>query len=138
MPKKQCLWNRILQLLFDRFAEFKISFQKLKPHIVTYHDYKHCHNEKFWSDFQNCASEKNLKSFNETTSYIFNKHARIKGMMERSKLRNRFLKAKSITHRKNFHGQWNYSKRLIRSTKNHLFKIQTSAKLIIIDLSGKQ
>ena len=94
--------------------------------------------KSFDQNFKAVLRKKNLKSFNENTSYIFKKHARIKGAMERSKLRNRFLKAKSITHRKNFHGQWNYSKRLIRSTKNHLFKIQTSAKLIIIDLSGKQ
>ena len=42
-------------------TELKMGFQKLKPHIVAHFD-----NEKFGSDIENCASEKNLKCFQET------------------------------------------------------------------------
>ena len=38
-------------------TELNMVFQKLKPHIVAYRDYKHFHNEKFRSDNQSCASE---------------------------------------------------------------------------------
>ena len=37
-------------------AELKMRFQKLKPHIVGYRDYKHFDNEKFRSDIQNYVS----------------------------------------------------------------------------------
>ena len=47
-------------------TELKMGFQKLKPHIVAYRDYKHFDNEKFRSDIESCASEKNLKCFKET------------------------------------------------------------------------
>ena len=43
--------------------ELKKGFQKLKPHIVAYHDYKHFDNEKFRLDIQNCASEKKTETF---------------------------------------------------------------------------
>ena len=59
-------------------TELKMGFQKLKPHIVAYRDYKHFDNEKFRSDIENCAPEKNLKCFKETVFCIFNKHAPIK------------------------------------------------------------
>ena len=39
-------------------TELKMGFQKLKPHIVAYRDYKHFHNEKFRSDNEHGASEK--------------------------------------------------------------------------------
>ena len=45
---------------------------------MAYRDYKHFDNEKFWSDIQRCASEKNLKCFKETVFCIFNKHVPIK------------------------------------------------------------
>ena len=59
-------------------TELKMGFQKLKPHIAAYRDSKHFDNEKFRSDIQNCASEKNLKYFKETVFCIFNRHAPIK------------------------------------------------------------
>ena len=55
-----------------------MRFQKLKPYIVAYRDYKHFDNEKFRSDIQSRASEKYLKCFKETVLCIFNKHAPIK------------------------------------------------------------
>ena len=120
-------------------TELKMGFQKLKPHIVAYRDYKHFDNEKFRSDIENCASEKNLKCFKETVFCIFNKHAPIKrkyvrakkapfmtkelhkAIMKRSRLRNKFLKVKSITGRINYNIQRNYCKKLLRSTKKSYF-----------------
>ena len=37
-------------------TELKIGFQKLKPNIVIYRDYRHFDNEEFWSNIQSCAS----------------------------------------------------------------------------------
>ena len=55
-------------------TQLKMQFQKLKPHIVVYRDSKDFDNEKFRSDIQSCASEKNLNCFKETVFFIFNKH----------------------------------------------------------------
>ena len=57
-------------------TESKMEFQKLKPHTVAYRDYNF-DNEKFRSNIQNCASEKNLKCFKRTVFCIFNKYASI-------------------------------------------------------------
>ena len=59
-------------------TDLKMEFQKLKPHVVASCDYKHFDNEKFRSDIQSFASEKNLKCFKETVFCIFNIHAPIK------------------------------------------------------------
>ena len=125
-------------------TELKKGFQKLKLHIEAYRDCKHFDNEKFRSVIQSCASEKNLKCFKETLFWIFNKHAPIKrkyaraneppfmtkelhkAIMKRSRLRNKFLKTKSITDRKNYNVQRNYCKKFLRST------------IMIIDLSRKR
>ena len=53
--------------------KFKMGFQKLKAHIVSYHD-KHFNNKKFQSTIQRCTSEDNLKCFQETIFCILNKH----------------------------------------------------------------
>ena len=119
-------------------TELKMVFQKLRPCIVAYRDYKHFDNEKFRSDIQSFASEKNLKCFKETVFCICNKHAPVKrkyaraneapfvkkelrkAITKRSRLRNKFLKMKSITDRKNYNVQRNFCKKLLRSTKNHI------------------
>ena len=62
-------------------TELRMGFQKLKPHIVAYCDYKHFDTEKFRSDIENCASEKNLKGFKGTVFGIFNKMLLLKGSM---------------------------------------------------------
>ena len=128
-------------------TELKMGFQKLKPHIVAYRNYKHFDNENFRSDIQNCTSEKNLKYFKETVFCIFNKHAPIKrkyahankvpfmakelhkAIMKRSRLRNKFLKTKSITDRKNYNVQRNYCKKLLRSTKKSYFNDLDTSKI---------
>ena len=120
-------------------TELKTVFQKLKPHIVTYCDFKHFDSEKFRSDIQSCGSEKNLKCFKETMFCIFNKYAPSKrkyvraneapfmtkelhkAIMKRSRLRNKFLETKSITDRKIYNVQPKYCKKLLRSTKKSYF-----------------
>ena len=44
-----------------------------------------------------------------------------KAIMKRSRLRNKFLKTKSITDRKNYNVQRDYYKKLLRSTKKSYF-----------------
>ena len=44
-----------------------------------------------------------------------------KAVMKRSRLRNKFLKTKLITDTKNFNGQRNYCKKLLRSTEKIIF-----------------
>ena len=86
-----------------------------------------------------CALEKNLKWFKETGFCTYSKHAPIKRkyvlaneatfmtkelhqpIMKRSRLRNKFLKTKSITDRKNYDFQWNCCKKLLRYTKKLYF-----------------
>ena len=53
-------------------TELKMGFQKLKPRILAYRNYKHFDNEKFRSDIQSCGSEINLKCFKENVFCIFN------------------------------------------------------------------
>ena len=44
-------------------AELKIRVKKLKPHVVTYRDYKHFDDEMFWSDIQSSFSEDKIEMF---------------------------------------------------------------------------
>ena len=44
-----------------------------------------------------------------------------KPIMKRFRLRNKFLKTKSITYRKSYNVQWNYCKKLLRSTEKLYF-----------------
>ena len=62
--------NSVFETGFSDFhvmvvIELKMGYQKLKPHIVAYRDYKHINNEKFRSEFQSCASERSLKCIKE-------------------------------------------------------------------------
>ena len=86
--------------------------------------------------FDSDASD--LEGFN-TIFCIFNKHAHIKNIyiraneapfmtkelhkviMKRSKLRNKFLKSKSLSYRKACTSQRNISKKLLRNTKRTYF-----------------
>ena len=62
------------------FTEFKISFQKRKPHIVTYRNYKNYDNDAFRSEIQSFCSlnKSNLGLFKESIFGIINKHAPIR------------------------------------------------------------
>ena len=121
-------------------TEFKMSFQKLQPKIINYRDYKNFDNEKFRSDIWKMnLNTTDLEGFMKTVFHIFNKHAPIKrkyiraneapfmtkdlhkAIMKRSKLRNKFLKSRNLSDRKNYTSQRNLCKKLLKSTKRTYF-----------------
>ena len=53
-----------------------MGFQKLKPQVITYRNYKNFDNDKFQADIKTCRFDKNnTNSFKETIHSIFNKYA---------------------------------------------------------------
>ena len=117
-----------------------MSFQKLQSKIINYRDYKNFDNEKFRSDiFKINLNTTDPEGFMKTVFHIFNKHAPIKrkyiraneapfmtrdlhkAIMKRSKLRNKFLKSRSLSERKNYTSQSNLCKKLLKSTKRTYF-----------------
>ena len=123
-------------------AEFKMSFQKCKPHIITYQNQKNYDNDVFRSEIQTFCSlnETDLGLFKESILCIFNKHAPIRkkhlrvneapfmteeihnAIMKRSRYRNKFLKDKSQTSRENYKIQQNLCKKLLKKTKKSYFE----------------
>ena len=60
-------------------TEFKLGFQKLKPQIITYRNYKKFNNDKFQADIKTCRFDTNyINSFKEIILSIFNKYSPIK------------------------------------------------------------
>ena len=60
-------------------TELKMNFQKQKPQIIAYRDYKKFYNNAFRYDREKCSFNKaDLKTFKETEFCIFNKHAPMK------------------------------------------------------------
>ena len=61
-------------------TEFKMNFQKCKPHIITYRIYKNYDNDVFRSEIQSFCSlnETDLGLFKDSIFCIFNKHAPIR------------------------------------------------------------
>ena len=130
-------------------TEFKMSFQKCKPHIITYRNYKNYHNDVFRSEIQTFCSlnETDLVLFKESIFCIFNKHASIKkkypraneapfmikkihnAIMNRSRYRNKFLKDKSQTSRENYKIQQILCKKLLRKTKKSYFESLNTKKI---------
>ena len=123
-------------------TDFKMMFQKLKPQVITFCNYKHFDNDKFQADVKTCRPEKNnINSFKETILSIFIKYAPIKTkyiwgneapfmtknlhkeITKRSRLRHKYLKIKSLTDRKNYNIQRNFCEKLLR--KNHQKIIDT-------------
>ena len=96
-----------------------MSFQKSKPQIITYQNYKNYDNDVLRSEIQTFCSlnETNLGLFKESNFCIFNKLAPIRkkylraneapfmtkelhnAIMKRSRYRNKFLKEKCQTSR---------------------------------------
>ena len=113
-------------------TEFKMSFQKCKPQIITYRNYKNYDNDVLRSEIQTFCSlnETDLGLFKESIFCIFNKLAPIRKrylraseaafmtkelhnvIMKRSRYRNKFLKDKSQTSRENYKIQRNLCKKL--------------------------
>ena len=121
-------------------TEFKVGFQKLKSQVITYRNYKNFNNDRFQADIKTCGFDtKDVNSFKEIILSIFNKYAPIKKkyiraneapfmtknlhkeIMKRSILRNKYLKSKSLTGRKNYNIQRNFCKKLLRTTKKDCF-----------------
>ena len=81
-----------------------------------------------------------LEGFMKAGFYIFNKHAPIKrkyiraneapfmtkdlhkAIMKRSKLRNKFLKSRNLSDRKNYASQRNLCKKLLKKYQKNLFQ----------------
>ena len=97
-------------------------FQKLKPQVATYRNYKNFNNDRFQMDIKTCGFDtKDISSFEETILSVFNKYAPIKKkyiraneapfmtknlhkeIMKQSRLRNKYLKSKSLTDRKSYY-----------------------------------
>ena len=121
-------------------TEFKMGFQKLKPQVITYRNYKNFNNDRFQADIKTGGFDtKDINSFKETILSVFSKYAPIKKkyiraneapfmtknlhkeIMKRSRLRNKYLKSKSLTDRKNYNVQRNFCKKLLRTTKKEYF-----------------
>ena len=121
-------------------TEFEMSFQKLQLKIINYRDYKNFDNEKFRSDIWKInLNTTNLEGFMKTVFRIFNKHAPIKRKYNRtneapfmnkdlhkaitkiSKLRNNFLKLRTLPCRKKHKSERNLCKKLLKNTKRTYF-----------------
>ena len=106
-----------------------MNFQKQKPKIIAYRDYKKFDNNAFRHDIKKRSfNTADLKTFKETVFCIFNKHALMKrkyvranetpfmakelhkAIMKRSRLRNKFLTNKNEINRNNYKVQRNYCK----------------------------
>ena len=130
-------------------TEFKMSFQKCKPRIITYRNYKNYDNDVLRSEIQTfCSLNKtDLGLFKESIFCIFNKLAPIRkkylranedpfmtkelhnAIMKRSRYRNKFLKDKSQTSRENYKIQRNLCKKLLRKTKKSYFESLNTKKI---------
>ena len=130
-------------------TEFKMSFQKCKPRIITYRNYKNYDNDVLRSEIQTFCSlkETDLGLFKESIFCIFNKLAPIRkkylraneapfmtkelhnAIMKRSRYRNKFLKDKSQTSRENYKIQRNLCKKLLRKTKKSYFESLNTKKI---------
>ena len=114
-----------------------MGFQKLKPKIIVYRDYKNFDNAKFRYDIVTATS--NVNDFGMYKSTIFNifsiikKYIRAneapfmskelhKAIMKRSRLRNKFLKHRTDTNKKNYSTQRNICKKLLKNTKKSYFE----------------
>ena len=122
-------------------TEFKMGFQKLKPKIITYRDYKNFDNVKFRFDIVTATSNiDNFGMYKSTIFNIFNHHVPIKrkyiraneapfmlkelhkAIMKRSRLRNVFLKPRTDTNKKTYSTQRNLCKKLLKNTKKSYFE----------------
>ena len=119
-----------------------MSFQKCKPRIIIYRNYKNYDNDAFISEIQAFFSlnETDLGLFKESIFCIFNKHAPIRkkylrakeapfmtkelhnAIIKRSRYRNKFLKGKGQTSSENYKIQRNLCKKLLWKTKKLYFE----------------
>ena len=144
-PKFFCLMDTVetgppdFQLL--TFSVFRINFEKLRPTIVTYRDYSNYNNDnfrKFISEFD--FDFRDYEYFISTAFTVFGKLAPSKKryvraneapfmnkeldkeIMKRSRLKNKFNKAKKEEDRELYRQQRNYCKTLLNKTKKKYFE----------------
>ena len=56
-----------------------MGFQKLKPQVITYRNYKNFNNDRFQAGIKTCGFDtKDINSFKETILSVFSKYAPIK------------------------------------------------------------
>ena len=125
----------------------KKSFKKVQPRIINYRSYKHFSNDTFRKDLiDKLSNEKfvinddGLKRFCEPSVNILNKHAPrkkrhargnqmpfftkelSKEIMNRSRLRNKYLKNKNEENRAIYVKQRNYCVSLLRKSKKKYYE----------------
>ena len=123
----------------------KLYFEKQKPTIRNYRDYRHFSNEDFWNDLsyalaQHDSSNICYNSFHKITLSLLNIHAPVKqkyvranqspfinkainkAIMNRSRLRNRYLKNRTFANKQAYNKQRNYCVNLIRKTKKEFYR----------------
>ena len=128
-------------------AVMKKSFKKVQPRIINYRSYKHFSNDTFRKDLiDKLSNEKfvinddGLKRFCEPSVNILNKHAPrkkrhargnqmpfftkelSKEIMNRSRLRNKYLKNKNEENRAIYVKQRNYCVSLLRKSKKKYYE----------------
>ena len=121
----------------------KIFYEKQKPNIIRYRNYKNFNNELFINDVKELISKYNeplkFESFKNIVDKILEKHAPMKKrfvranqapfvnkkiskeIMKRSHLRNKFLHSKSDIDRKAYNKQRNICVTLIRQEKKNFY-----------------
>ena len=125
-----------------------MTFQKLKPRVINYRDYKHFNNEKFRDDLPSEISNSHMEFDNKGSDKFFNmyrstldqhaprkqKYARgnhmpfmnktlSKEIMKRTKLHNKFLKERINESKKRYTSQRNYCASLLKKSKKNYYNI---------------
>ena len=124
----------------------KTTFEKLKPNIMHYRDYRKFSNDKFGENLISRLSSENIRvDFNGMEKFLqiciktldelapqkkkysrgnnmpfINKTIK-KAFMKRSRLRNIYLKNRSDNNKREYNKQRNYCVSLLRKTKTHYY-----------------
>ena len=122
----------------------KTFYKKQRPKIIHYRNYKNSENDNFRQDFRQellkfDITNAPLSKFNDIVLSVLDKHAPKKmefirsnncnfmtkelrtGIMNRSKLRNKFLKTRTEESKRRFYRQRNFCVSLLRKTKRRFF-----------------
>ena len=125
----------------------KMTFQKLKPRVISYRDYNHFNNETYrnelLSEISNSYLNFNDSGFNDFFDIcraILDQHASrkqkyargnhmpfmnkaiSKEIMKRTQLRNKFLKERNDENKRKYASQRNYCVSLLRKTKKDYYE----------------
>ena len=109
----------------------KMTFQKLKPRVISCRDYKHFNNETYRNELlseisNSCLNfdDSGFNDFFDICRAILDEHAPrkqkyaiSKEIMKRTQLRNKFLKERNDENKRKYASQRNYCVSLLRKTK---------------------